>query len=115
MWLTTEEFGDLPEVEPETLAQILLEDGFGKFAILNAAEDIYLQAGNCWSPDDVCTEFLKRWGSDPWILEYHDGPTGKHFQALGHFPLPVVVEVFLSYLSGNQSWRENREWQEIKV
>ena len=63
MWLTTEELGDVPDVTAADIEQILPQDAFGKFAILSASEDSFIQAGNDWRPTAECRAYLQQHGA----------------------------------------------------
>jgi hypothetical protein len=115
MWLTTEETGETPHVTAEDIDRILPADGFGKFAILSASENSFIQAGNDWQPGEECRAFLRDHGSDPWVLEYRDGESGRQYRAIGHVTLDQVRQAFLSYLSGSRAWREMLGWREMSV
>jgi len=114
VWLTTEDFGDTPDVTEEQIDRIMLEDAFGKFAVLSESETSFIQAGNDWQPSDECESFVKSRGSDPWLLEYRDGPTARQLRARGHVTLEEVRQVFVLYLGGDQSWRAMFDWREIQ-
>jgi hypothetical protein len=113
MWLTTEETGDTLDVVAADIDRILPADGFGKFAVLCESEESFIQAGSDWQPSESCRAFSREHGSDPWLLEYRDGRTGRQFRAAGHVTLNQVHQAFLSYLSGSQAWRELYDWQDL--
>lgn len=102
MKLTTELFGDIPEVDASMLDELLATDAFGKFAVLAASEDDYIQAGNDWQPGEECAAFLKRNDSDPWVLEYREH--GQQYRATP-VTLAQVRAAFREYLSGRREWR----------
>ena len=52
MTLTTEDLGDLADVDTAAMDEVLASDAFGKFAILSTSEEAFIQAGNDWQPDD---------------------------------------------------------------
>jgi hypothetical protein len=115
MMLTKEEYGDLPDVTALDIERILPEDAFGKFAILSASQDSFIQAGNDWQPGEECRRFLQENGSDPWILEYREGGSGRHYRAAGHVTLEQVRRAFLSYLAGRDEWRQGLTWEELRL
>jgi hypothetical protein len=111
--LTTEDLGDIFNVDSPTLDEVLRQDGFGKFAILAAREVEYIQAGNDWQPGEDCCAFLQRHDSDPWLLEYREGES--QFRATGHVTLDQVRRAFLSYLAGRSEWRSWFSWCEMEI
>jgi hypothetical protein len=115
MWLTTEETGDTAGVTAADIDRILSADGFGKFAVLSASESSFIQAGSDWQPGEECQAFLRGHGSDPWLLEYREGESGRQYRATGYVTLDQVRQAFQSYLSGSRAWREMFDWCEIGV
>lgn len=112
MWLTTEEAGDLPDVTAADIDHALADDNFGKFAVLSASEDDFIQAGNDWQPGEECRAFMTAHDSDPWVLEYRDGATGRLYRAGGRATLEQVLMAFRSYLAGGRAWRGAFAWGE---
>jgi hypothetical protein len=110
MTLTTEELGDVPDVDAAGLDEVLEPDGFGKFAILSASE-AFIQAGNDWQPGAACETFMDAHDSDPWLLEYREG--GRQFRAAGHVTLEQVRHAFQSYLVGGSEWRSGFAWSAL--
>src|SRR5689334_18188418 len=88
MTLTTEEIGDMPDVDAAAMDELLATEDFGKFAILSASDKVFIQAGNGWRPDEACRAFMKATGSDPWALEYRE--RGRQFRATDHVTLDQV-------------------------
>jgi len=115
MQFTTEEFGDVSDIDANDLVRVLDEDAFGSFAVLSSSDDDFIQAGNHWAPGEACEAFLARHDSDPWILEYRDSRTGKQYQATRDVTLAEAKQAFLSYLRGSSDWRRQFEWSEIDV
>lgn len=113
MDLSTEDFGDVPNVDAATLDEALATDAFGKFAVLIASEDAFIQAGNDWQPTDECAAFMAANASDPWVLEYREG--GRQFQAAERITLDQVRQAFRAYLTGEAQWRTNFAWNELKL
>jgi hypothetical protein len=113
MWLTTEEQGELPDITIESLNQTIEDESFGKFAVLSASDEAFIQTASDWSPSKECAAFLKRYGSDPWILEYRDSTSHQQFRAIGHLTLNQVQQAFASYLRGDNTWQSDHEWIEI--
>jgi hypothetical protein len=68
-------------VDMAMLDEVLASDGFGKFAVLSASEEVFIQAANDWEPADAWRAFLAAHDSDPWVLEYREG--GRQFRAVG--------------------------------
>ncbi|HEX8916146.1 MAG TPA: hypothetical protein VF796_27605 [Humisphaera sp.] len=113
MKFTTENGGDLGDLTAEAMDGILAEEGFGGFAILGPAEDVFIQAADTWEPGDETSAFRESHGSDPWVLEYREA--GRQYQAHGHVTLDQVREAFRSYLAGDGRWRAAFQWHEIEV
>ncbi len=115
MILTTEEMGEIPNVKAADIDRILPTDSFGKFAVLSASDTTFLQAGNDWQPTPECEAFLKNTRSDPWVLEYRDGESGKQYRAHGQLTLDQVRVAFLSYLAGSKDWQNAHAWNELAL
>ena len=115
MLLTTEELVQIPDVTAADINQVLPTDAFGKFVILSASEDSFIQAGCDWQPSPECQEFLEKHGSDPWLLEYRDGDSGRLFRVASHVTLDQVRRAFLSYLAGSEEWRHGSRWEERRL
>src|SRR5690348_13699540 len=98
MTLTTEELGDVPDVDAMTLDEVIQSDSFGKFAVLCMSDDEFIQAGNDWQPTDTCQAFLEKHESDPWVLEFREA--GQQYVATGNVTLEQVRQAFQSYLAG---------------
>lgn len=110
MTLTTEDLGDLPDVDAATMGGVLTTDAFGKFAILSASDEAFIQAGNDWAPGLACEAFMAVQGSDPWVLEYRE--SGRQFRAAGPVTLEQVHWAFRSYLAGVRDWHSGFSWGE---
>jgi hypothetical protein len=113
MRLTTD---DLPEIDPVTAADIehvLGDEGFGKFVILSASDEAFIQAACVWEPGPGSKQFIEETGSDPFRLEYRDGGSGRLFAAEGHLTLDQVKQAFLAYLAEDESWRSRFVWAEV--
>jgi hypothetical protein len=113
MRLTTEE---QPEIEKVTTAQIkrvLGDDAFGKFVILAASDEVFMQAACVWEPGPETSQFLDQTGSDPFRLEYREEGTGRLFAAEGHVTLAEVTQAFIEYLRGRKDWLERFTWREV--
>jgi hypothetical protein len=113
MTLTTEALGDTPDVNAATLDGLLTHDAFGKFAILNASAEQFIQAGNDWQPGAACAAFMATHDSDPWVLEYRED--GRQFRAEGQVTLEQVRQAFQSYLVGGSNWRAGFTWGEMTL
>jgi hypothetical protein len=46
MTLTTEDLGDVPDVDSDALDEVLASDGFGKSAVLSASGEAFIRAGH---------------------------------------------------------------------
>jgi hypothetical protein len=113
MMMITEELGETQNVSAADIDRILATDSFGKFAVLSASDSVFMQAGNDWQPSPECDAFLKRTGSDPWVLEYRDGESGTQYRALGQLTLEQVRLAFLSYLASSKDWHQAHTWNEL--
>ena len=98
---------------PDT-EEILPADSFGKFVTLSASEDSFIQAGCDWEPTPECRAFLEKHDSDPWLMEYRDGGSGRQFRAARHVTLDEARRAFLSYLAGGADWRQAFEWEQVR-
>jgi hypothetical protein len=118
---------NLPEIENVSEADIdrVFDSGaIGKFVHLWASDDCFIQAGsrgtpsNCVPPDDPEVKdhwaFIHRTGSEPWTLELIDLVRVREYQAEGDLTLGQVKRVFVEYLRGDQSWRQEYSWVEVK-
>ena len=114
MRLTTEHLTNVPVVTAAEIDRILGDDNFGTFAVLAADEDSFIQAGNDWQAGPESEAFFDAHSSDPWVLEYRDGTTGRLFRAAGRVTLDDVREAFLSYLVGGDDWRLFT-WEEFRL
>ncbi|GLZ80249.1 hypothetical protein Afil01_50560 [Actinorhabdospora filicis] len=47
-------------------------------------------------------------------LEYRDGSSDLHYVAADSRPIDEVVDVFLSYLRGDNTWRTRVEWKRVR-
>lgn len=113
MTLTTEEYGDIPDISSTAIDDVLMSDAFGKFAILARSETEFLQIGNDWSPDEACSTFLQTHGSDPWVIEYREND--QQYRANGQVTLAQAQRAFHSYLEGAEGWRTMFTWSLILV
>ncbi len=113
MTLTTENLGEAIDVTPAMLDEVLTSDAFGKFAVLSASDEEFIQAGNGWKPDAASANFVQTHNSDPWVLEYRD--RGQQFRAEGQVTLEQVRQAFRSYLTGGSEWRTALAWREMTL
>jgi len=114
MTLTTEDLGDTPDIAAAEMDALLAEDAFGKFVILSATEDVFIQAACEWEPTPECDAFRMLHHSDPWILEYRQ-EDGRQFQANGHVTLDQVRGAFAGYLAGDAMWKDLFKWHAVEV
>jgi hypothetical protein len=114
MKLTTEELPVIEAVTEADIERIFADEVFGKFVILSASEDSFIQAASVWSPTKECAAFLQSTGSDPYCLEFRDGALGRLFSAHQEVTLTSVKSAFLDYLRGRTSWRDHFEWVEVQ-
>jgi len=113
MRLTTDELDEICDVTAEAIDRILADDAFGKFAVLSASEESFIQAGNDWQPGSECEAFMRKHDSDPWLLEYRDGASGQLFRAVVQVTLQQVREAFRLYRAGDQEWRRSFQWEPL--
>jgi hypothetical protein len=74
------------------------------FAILAADDLNYMQCAEQTEPPDE------------YILEYQEGSLDEHYQAVdGPITLDRVIEAFLKYLRGDESWRFDSEWEKMAL
>lgn len=113
MTLTTEELDIVNDVGAAELDEVLEQDGFGKFAILNHTEQEFIQAGNDWQLNEACRAFIDAHDSDPWVLEYREAE--QQFRAVGWVTLGQVRQAFQSYLAGESEWRTGFAWVKLEL
>jgi len=113
MTLTTDQLGDIPQVDSATLDETLRSGGFGEFAILGASEDEFIQAAKDSLPGEEHRVFLQKHDSDPWVLEYREN--GRQFRAADQITLEQVLQAFQSYLAGGLEWRSGFAWAELQL
>jgi hypothetical protein len=110
MKLITEEMPEVESASEKSIDEVLSTDAFGKFAVLSASEEEFIQAACGWDPTDECAEFLKKHGSDPWILEFRDGPSSINMRANGFTTLSTVQRIFKLFLKGERTWVADFHW-----
>jgi len=110
MRLITEDLEEVIAPAEDTLDEILSGDSFGKFAILSAADDRFIQIAGAWGPSDECQAFLSEYRSDPWILEIRDGGPDTHFRARGFVTLGAAQKAFKDFLKGGREWLKRFQW-----
>jgi hypothetical protein len=113
MMLITEDMGEMPDVDAAAMDALLVSDGFGKFAVLSASDEAFIQARNDWQPDAACKAFMQTHDSDPWVLEYREGE--RQFRAAGNVTLGQVRQAFRSYLAGGAEWRSGFAWCKLEL
>ncbi len=50
-----------------------------------------------------------------WTVEFQDGHLDQHFQASREFNTEKVIQLFVSYLNGEESWRELVGWKPMEL
>jgi hypothetical protein len=116
----------LPDIEnvSEGFIERAFDDGsIGQFAHLCISDDVFIQAGsrgtpsNCVPSDDPLVKehwaFIRRTGSEPWILEFVDGVARKEYRAQGDLTLEQVKTAFIEYLWSDGEWRQGHAWEEL--
>lgn len=73
-----------------------------QYVSLDRSEQYYVMA----MPSEFVGEF--------WDLEFREGSAERHYQAADGRPIDEVVEVFLSYLNGDNTWRTRVEWKRVE-
>jgi hypothetical protein len=100
------ELEDGTTIERPTDAQIhealatLQGDMGNEFAILGQNEMTYMQA----APMD-----------EGYVLEFQEGDTNHHYQAVDLLPLSAVIEAFQMYQRGDETWKLKTQWQRIDL
>ena len=117
MNLQAEELEPIDNVTEDDLERVFDESqtAFGKFVILSASKDAFIQSACTWEPTEKSKEFIQRMGSDPYCLEYHDPHLDKQFVATGDFTLLQIKDAFIEYLKGTDAWKHGKEWEELKA
>jgi hypothetical protein len=78
-----------------------LEDN--SFAVLAVEDWTYMQTAEEDNPDYQEPYF---------VLEYQEGSLEEHYHAVdGPLTLEQVIEAFQKYAHGDESWREDFEWE----
>jgi len=108
MRFTTEEGDEIREITAKQLRQVLSDDAFGKYALLEANLHDFIQAGCDWQPGEEVRRYIAEHDSDPWLLEARGG--GAQFRVTRHVTLNEVIEAFTSYLERGTAWQTNFEW-----
>jgi hypothetical protein len=49
-----------------------------------------------------------------WVVEFQDGHLDQHFRT-SQIVTANVIQLFLSYLHGEESWRESVDWEPIEL
>lgn len=78
-----------------------LVDSGDDYAILAAGDQHYVQTAAVPGQEDF------------FDLEYRDGSPDLHYASADSRPIDEVVEVFLSYLRGDNTWRTRVEWKRV--
>lgn len=73
----------------------------GQFLILGPTDSTYIQ-----------TSGDQKVGFD---MEYQEGDIKHHYRAKREFSADEVVRMFVSYMSGSMDWKQNTEWQSIRL
>lgn len=73
-----------------------------QYVSLDRSEQYYVLA----MPSEFVGEF--------WDLEFRDGSAELHYEAADGRPIDEVVDVFLSYLNGDNRWRTRVEWKRVE-
>ncbi|MCE9563418.1 MAG: hypothetical protein K8U57_15360 [Planctomycetes bacterium] len=112
MRLTTDDLPEIEDVTADQLEQILTEETFGKFAVLSASEEAFIQVACMWEPGEVSARFLRETGSTPFRLEYR-APAGDLLVADGHLTIAQITQAFLEYLHCDGSWKSRFTWSVV--
>jgi hypothetical protein len=70
------------------------------FAILSQSDMTYMQV----APVD-----------EGYVLEFQEGDTSRHYQAVNLLPLSAVIEAFQSYQRGDDTWKLKTQWQRLNL
>jgi hypothetical protein len=119
MRLVSEELPEIEAVTAEQIERVIADAVFGKFVILSNSDDEFIQAGECWSwgppyEDAFCQDFLKRTGSEPYVLEYRDSSRGKLYRATKEMTDAEVKAAFVAYLHDKQQGLTQYDWIEVR-
>lgn len=112
MRFTSEEGEEIREITARQLRKVLAEEAFGKFAVLEANLEDFIQAGCDWQPGEETRRFLAEHDSDPWLLEARGG--GAQFRVTRHVTLREVIAAFTSYLRRGTEWQQDFQWALIQ-
>jgi hypothetical protein len=113
MRLITDDLLEIDKVTASQIEQVLGDDAFGKFVILEGSKGSFIQAACVWEPGQESQQFLKETGSDPFRLEYREEESGRLFAADGNLTLAQVTRAFVEYLNGQTEWRDRFTWREV--
>ncbi len=88
-------------VTADELAQAFQDDhGRGEFIILSQSAQIYIQASG--ETDG------------PYYVEYREGDADHHFQCTQEIAKQQVQDLFMKYLEGDSSWKNDVNWKQIE-
>jgi hypothetical protein len=110
MTLITEEMPEVDAPSEAAIRELLSSDAFGKFAILSASDDTFIQIASAWDPTPACQAFLKEHRSDPWILEIRTGGPATHLRVRGFVTLEIAQRAFQDFMRGHSGWQQAFEW-----
>ena len=113
--LQAEDIEPIDNVTEDDLERIFDESrtAFGKFVILFASDDAFIQSACTWQPTDESKRFIEQTGSEPFCLEYRDPNSGKLFAAAGDFTLSQIRDAFIEYHNGRDTWKQGKVWEEL--
>lgn len=102
MLLTAGPDTTIDQPTPGRVEQVLrsLTDSGDDYAILAAGDQHYVQTAVVPGRDDF------------FDLEFRDGSSDRHYGTDSR-PIDEVVDVFLSYLRGDNIWRTRVEWRRV--
>ncbi len=115
MILQAEEIEPIDNVTEDDLERVFDESrtAFGKFVILLASDDAFIQSACTWQPTDESKRFIEQTGSEPYCLEYRDPDSGKLFAAVGDFTLLQIRDAFIEFHNGRDTWKQGKVWEEL--
>ena len=78
------------------------------FAILEKTDLTYMQTAQQDDPSgDPQNPF--------YVLEYQEGSLDQHFHAVGPVSLERVIEAFVQFARGEDTWRQAFEWERMAL
>ena len=77
------------------------DDGRGEYIILSESDQVFIQASGE--------------GDGPYMLEYREGGSDRHFQCARSVKKSEVESAFLKYSKRDGTWKTDFEWKKIEA